>query len=112
MAGQLTLGGSAAGLPGGIITAGASTVSNSKSVPELTNVELEAGVEKKVKLPPEALQWAVFFEFVSSPPTLTIKTNFAGDGVMTVPAQGFISAPIAASVTELAFKAAVTSRIC
>ena len=110
MAGQLTLGGGATGLPGGQIKFGEITVASSKGKPELQNIELEAGTELKVKLPPESTQYALGFEFQSGPPTLTIKTNVAGDGVMTIPAIGFFSAPIAATATELAFKAAVAPK--
>lgn len=111
MAGQLTLGGAAFGTAGGGWIFGPNTVSGTKSKPELTNIELEAGVELKVKLPPEAVAWAIGFEFVSGPPTVTIKTNVAGDGVMSCPAQGFFSKMVATGETELAFKCASAPKV-
>ena len=111
MAGQLTLGGGASNIPGGSFIAGPSTVTGTKSQAEIINVELEAGVEKKVPLPSEAVQWAAFFQFQTAALTVTVKTNAAGDGVMSFSAQGFVSAPIAAGVTELAFKAATAPKV-
>ncbi len=112
MANQLTLSGGFTGAPAGAATIGPSTVTGTKAQPEIVNVELEAAVEKKVAVPPEAGQWAVMFQFVSgTPPTVTIKTNVAGDGVMSVPALGYVSAGIVGACTELAFKAVSAPKV-
>ncbi len=110
MANQLTLSGGYTGAPAGGATIGPSTNSGSKATPEIVNVELEAGTELKIKVPPEAVQWAAFFQGATGP-TVTIKTNVAADGVMSFPAVAFASGGIAATCTELAFKAAVAPKV-
>jgi hypothetical protein len=108
MASSLTLGGLASNLPGGQAIFGPNTVTASKATPEIQNVELEAGVEKKIPLPSEAVQWAVFFQYEGSPPEVTIKS---GASSLVVPALGFASAPVAAGVKELGFKAATVPKV-
>ncbi len=112
MANQLTLSGGYTGAPAGGATIGPTTNTGTKATPEIVNVELEAGVEKKVAVPPEAVQWAAFFQAVTgTAPTVTIKTNVAADGVMSFPALAFASGGIVATCTELAFKAATAPKV-
>lgn len=109
MAGQLTLGGLAAGLPGGQVIAGPNTVSGTKAIPEILNIELESGVEKKVKLPSEALQFALFFSSGGETgPELKLK---AGTTEWACPTQGFFSSPVPSGVTELGFKAPAAPKV-
>lgn len=106
MAGSLTLGGMAAGQPGGSLTFGPMTVAGTEAVSEVVNVALEANVDFAVKVPSGAKQWAAFFTAGSSAPEVKVGSNLitTANG-MPVPALGFVSAPVLSGMTEVKFKA-------
>jgi hypothetical protein len=106
MAGSLTLGGMADGLLIGQVTVGPSTVSGKAAISEIVNCELTPNVDFAVKVPPEAVQFAVVFTFTGGEaPAVTLRTNLnTGDTGFPIPAQGWFALPVASSVTELRFK--------
>jgi hypothetical protein len=108
MAGSLTLGGMADGLLAGQITIGPSTIAGKAANSEMLNVELVANIDTVVKVPPEAVAFAVLFTFAAtSPAEVKIRTNLNNADVgLPVPASGWLQMPVASGVTELKFKAA------
>ena len=109
MAGSLTLGGMADNLPAGGFLVGPVTVSGTKSTPEIMNIELTSGVALKVPLPPEARQWAVFFQFAGAAPGEVFIE--CGTVEMGIPARDFACSPIPAGVTEMYFFAASAPKL-
>lgn len=106
MAGTLTLGGMADGLLVGQETIGPLSMNGKRAIGKIEEVTLEANVDYVVKVPSEAVAYAVTFTFASSAPEVKVGSNLVttANG-MPIPAQGFMAAPVVSGMTELKFKA-------
>jgi hypothetical protein len=113
MAGSLTLGGMADGLVAGQVTVGPSTMTGKQAISEVINLELEANVDKKIAVPPEAVAFAFLFTFTGSEgPEVKLRTNKnEADGGFPLIAQGWGAMPLAAGIKELIFKAATAPKL-
>lgn len=108
MAGSLTIGGMADGLLIGSIDIGPLTIAGKRAIGEVIEITLEANVDFVVKVPSEAVAYAVMFTFsASSAPEVKVGSNLVTTtNGMPVPAQGFFAAPLYSTITELKLKAA------
>lgn len=106
MAGSLTIGGMADGLLIGNVTIGPSTITGKAQISEIINCELTANTDFVVKVPTEAVAFAVIFTYTGeSPGEVKFRTNLdIGDAGIPVPSQGFAALGIYSGVTELKFK--------
>ena len=105
MAGTLTLGGMADGLLSGQVTVGPFSMNGKQAISEVINVELAANVDTAIKVPPEAVAYAVSFAFVSSPAEVKLGSNLSATSTgLSVLAQGFIALPLNTGVTEVKFR--------
>ena len=112
MSGTLSLGGMADGLLIGQVIVGPSTMAGKAAISEIINVSLEANVDFAVKVPAEAVAYAVTFTFTGSPAEVKIGSNLVTTtNGMPVPASGWLCLPIYSTMTELKFKAATPPSI-
>jgi hypothetical protein len=107
MAGTLTLGGMADGLLVGQETVGPLSMNGKRAIGKIEEVTLEANVDYTIKVPSEAVAYAISFTFTTSSPEVKIGSNLVmTTNGMPVPSQGFFAAPLLSTITELKFKAA------
>jgi hypothetical protein len=112
MAGTLSLGGMADGLLVGQVIIGPSTMGGKAAISEIINVSLEANVDFAIKVPAEAVAYAVTFTFASAPAEVKIGSNLiTTTNGMPVPASGWLCNPLYSTITELKFKAATPPSI-
>ena len=107
MSGTLTLGGMADGLLIGQETVGPLSMNGKRALGKIEEVTLEANVDYVIKVPSEAVAYAIAFTFsASSSPEVKVGSNLVTTtNGMPVPSQGFFAAPLLSTITELKFKA-------
>ena len=108
MAGALTLGGMADGLLIGQTIIGPNTMAGKRAIGEILEIELVANTDYTIKVPSEAVAYAISFTFSSSGAATEVKVGsnlVATTNGMPVPAQGWMVVPIISGLTELKLKA-------
>jgi hypothetical protein len=87
---------------------GPNTMAGKRAIGEILEVELVANTDYVVKVPPEAVAYALSFTFNSTGAATEVKVGsnlIATTSGMPIPAQGWMVAPIFSSITELKLKA-------
>jgi hypothetical protein len=96
------------GLLIGNIDIGPLTIAGKRAIGEVLEVTLEANVDYVVKVPSEAVAYALTFTFNTTGAATEVKVGSnlvtTANG-MPLAAQGFFAAPLLSSITEVKFKA-------